>query len=214
MITLACFSVLYTAQPYRQSSDNSVAVLGQALVYCWLFLLLLRVVSVGGDRATVAGCSLLVAVTIGLFAFALHAIYSDLRKVDMKAKNMPPTATSEPVSENESPGAEAAHSELQRERNLPREVGKETELSMVPVEDGHLPISNSPWELLGLCAADPEMTRDSPEDAHGSDEVTVLLARLDAQSKLVRDLRKSSFEKDEMIREKDKEIARFEAGGQ
>ena len=89
MITLACVSTLYTAQPYRQSTDNTVAVLGQALVYSWTFMLLLRIVRVGEGGATVVGGVALVAATFALFAFALYAIRSDLRKAAVSAKGTP-----------------------------------------------------------------------------------------------------------------------------
>ena len=197
LITLACVSVLYTAQPFRERSDNAVAVLGQALVYAWMFVLLLRVIRVGEGGPTVAGCFALVVATIGLFAFALHAIYSDLRKADTSAKD---ESASESNLEDEGSDDETTPGEPQRGGSSPQET-EEIGVTVVSIEDERLAApgnTKSPWELLGLCAAEPEMTRESPADTHGSEEVAVLLARLNAQTKL--------------IQERDQEIARLAVG--
>ena len=79
LIVLACVSILQRVQPYRQRTDNTVVISGQTLVYLWIFLLLLRIVRVGTDGPTVVGCVVLVIATTGLFAFALHAVYTEVK---------------------------------------------------------------------------------------------------------------------------------------
>ena len=89
----------------------------------------------------------------------------------------------------------------------------------------------STWNSPYLCSTELEIIAGSPSDTHGSfhgyfsnpdnapkpdthgtDEVAMLAARIDAQSKLVQDLRASSLEKDAAIRAlQDKEIARLAA---
>lgn len=215
MITLACVSTLYTAQPYRQSTDNTVAVLGQALVYSWTFMLLLRIVRVGEGGATVVGGVALVAATFALFAFALYAIRSDLRKAAVSAKGTPSVvATGTPsVATSEDEGFDDKTSSTEREcgGNSPLQETGEIEVNVVSIDERSAVLSNmeSPWQLLGLCAAEPDITADT----HGSNEVAVLLARLDAMAKLIREKDDTMREKDKTIREKDKEIARLVADG-
>ena len=186
IITLACVSVLYATQPYRHSSDNTVVVLGQALVYSWLFVLLLRIVRVGEGGPTIVGCVALVAATVGLLAIALCTVYSDIRKAVANAEDAS-AAASESKLEDESLDDEAL-GESRHGGNPPQETD-EVELSVMSVEDERLAARDdpkSPWELLGLCAAEPETNGE-------------LLTRLDAQSKLMR-------EKDQTIRERDAKI--------
>ena len=61
-----------------------MAISGQALVYLWVYLLLLRIIRVGEGAPTFVGSVVLVVTTIGLFIFAVHAIYAQLRllKID------------------------------------------------------------------------------------------------------------------------------------
>ena len=79
MISLSCVIVLLTVRPFREETDNSVAISGQALVYLWVYLLLLRIIRVGEGAPTFVGSAVLVVTTIGLFIFAVHAIYAQLR---------------------------------------------------------------------------------------------------------------------------------------
>lgn len=179
LISMACVSILYTVQPFREKTDNTVVVLGQALVYSWIFVLLLRIVRVGEGGPTVAGCVALVAATIGLFAFALHAIYSQLRKMN--------TGTDDPPAVEEDSGDETVPGETKHGGNSPQEM-EEIGVTIVSTDDDErlsttAPSTKSAWELFGLCAAEPEATQDAPAGSQGSDEVATLLAKIEAQKK-------------------------------
>jgi len=170
-------------------------------------MLLLRIVRVGEGGATVVGGVALVAATFALFAFALYAIRSDLRKAAVSAKGTPSVAT----SEDEGFDDKTSSTERECGGNSPLQETEEIEVNVVSIDERSAVLSNmeSPWQLLGLCAAEPDITADT----HGSNEVAVLLARLDAMAKLIREKDDTMREKDKTIREKDKEIARLVADG-
>ena len=170
---MASVSILHTAQPYRESTDNTVVVSGQTLVYWWLFLLLLRIVRVGEGGATIFGCVALVAATAGVFVFALHAILSELRKVDMIGEGSTAATSISVTSDDDEGGSsgdgtdETAPAEPKRGEESPQDT-EEIELTVVSRhDDEHLTApshAKSPWEFLGLCSAEPEMTQ-TPEGA-------------------------------------------------
>ena len=119
----------------------------------------------------VAGCVALVVATIGFFASALYAIYSDL-KADKRAENT--EATAESKIEDEVSDDKATPGEPKRGGCSPQETETdEIELSVViEVErPNNAPNTKSPWEMLGFCAAGPEITQDLPVYTRDSDEV-------------------------------------------
>ena len=144
IITLACVSILHAVQPYRDLKDNAVAVYGQTLLFLWIFLLLLRIVRVGEGGPTVVGCVALVAATIGLFAFALHAIYSQLN-IDTSAAGTQ-TSTSFLTSDDEVSGDGTAPGD---NPITTVEVSVVVSLEEKPTATSN---TKSPWELLGLSA--------------------------------------------------------------
>ena len=90
MILLASIAVLYSVQPFRSQSDNTVVVAGQAVVYLWVYALLIRIMGIGGETPTFIGGVSLVAVTVALFALALHSMYTDIRAEEASSRHESP----------------------------------------------------------------------------------------------------------------------------
>ena len=199
LVSLACVSVLYTIQPFREETDNAVTVSGQALVFLWIYMLLLRIFRVGQGGAMFFGCVALVLATIGLFAFAVIAINTQIKITGASAKDAALRAEESAVDQ----GAVSEESAGPVSPQATEEVG----VTVVSDDNERLGAATSntvrsgkksPWEFLGLCTAELESKEDFPTDEHGSNAtVTALLARLDAQS--------------ETICEQGKEISRLKA---
>ena len=141
VISLACTIVLYTVRPYRESTDNAVSVAGQIIIFCWVQLLLYRVIGVvSGIWAVLCGVALVVS-ALALFAYATRVIYTDYKKMrmEMNASNEPDR--SDTSNEPGSSGAVHLHppqdieleipsSELRRGPSSPQDI--ELEIQFAP----------------------------------------------------------------------------------
>ena len=191
-----------------------MAAWGQAIIFCWVNLLLLRVIGVvKGLSALLCGVAL-VLLTIGLFVFASSAVYKECSKVDSSAS----AAMDEESADSMRDTADIASSEWRRGGTSPQD--SEIELTVSTSDEHEVAASKtaSPWGLFGLCTA-------VSEDAqHSSDDIAALQAKLTAQAELVESnatrmrenrethenaLRQKDKAHEEALREKDAEIERL-----
>ena len=138
-------------------------VSGQALVFLWIYLLLLRSVRVGEGGPTIVGCVFLVIATLGLFAFALHAIYHAVRKAD--ALSSVKETTSDHCDER--PDDEMAPTNDFQGNSS--QDSQEIEVTVVSAEDNQLYTAssnnaNGAWEFLGLCTVDEAESRETADN--------------------------------------------------
>ena len=82
LLSLACLGALHLAQPFRDQSDNTVAVLCQVTAFLWLYVLQQCVIDVMQGAPMIVFGSLLVFATIGLFLFVAHAAWMEDHEVD------------------------------------------------------------------------------------------------------------------------------------
>ena len=202
---------LHTVQPFRNRTDNTVAVLGQGLVLCWVYALLLRVIGVGDVLPPALLSLYLVVATIAVFVYAFYAVFVELRKKDSSANDT--TTADEENAEIPPHELSAAHKHDPRRGSSPPGDPAELELTVLTGdEDENTKRTTSPWQLLGLCSADAELLdEESPENTKRGDDVAELLAQLAAQSKLIDTNAERMRAKDAAIREKDAEIGRLRA---
>ena len=194
---------LHTVQPFRNRTDNTVAVLGQGLVFCWVYALLLRVIGVGDVLPPALLSLYLVVATIAVFVYAFYAVFVELRKKDSSANDT--TTADEENAEIPPHELSAAHEHDPRRGSSPPGDPAELELTVLTGdEDENTKRTTSPWQLLGLCSADAELDEESPENTKRGDDVAELLAKLAAQSKLI-------DTNAERMRAKDAEIGRLRA---
>ena len=171
-----------------------------------MYFLLLRIIGIGnqGALAALVGSALVVA-TVGLLLFALHAIYTSIRKMDR------PVITDE---ENIDAELETCVDGLDQPRRGSSSPQENTELELTVIDTtvdaqrgSAASRMTSPWQLLGLCAAESYL--GEPENAIcGDSAVAELRAKLVAQQKLMRDKDKAHTQ---AMNEKDAEIARLVA---
>lgn len=194
---------LHTVQPFRNRTDNTVAVLGQGLVLCWVYALLLRVIGVGDVLPPALLSLYLVVATIAVFVYAFYAVFVELRKKDSSAND---TSTADEENAEIAPHElSAAHEHDPRRGSSSPGDPAELELTVLTGdEDENTKRTTSPWQLLGLCSADAELDEESPENTKRGDDVAELLAKLAAQSKLI-------DTNAERMRAKDAEIGRLRA---
>ena len=83
LIALAGVAVQTHAAPYRQASDNHVALAAAWLLFLWPFVLLVRYLEAVGGQEGVALGVLLIAATVIVVAFAAYALVLDMKKYAM-----------------------------------------------------------------------------------------------------------------------------------
>lgn len=149
-VTLVAILLQSELSPYRRASDNHVALLAQVLLFCWVFVLMLRIVGVFNNpvAATTIGLLLCVA-TAAVFVAAL--ILADMdRRNDKHAKysdsNEMPTVVSAEESNNET--SEKEPEEVEAGQSQGHESPAEEEKIEHP--ESSQPSSSSPWSLLAL----------------------------------------------------------------
>ena len=223
LVTLVAVTLQRELSPYRRVSDNHVALLAQWLVFAWTFSLMLRIAGVFQKPvAAIAIGVILCVATVSVFVLALLLANIDRlneKRAEQLDLNTPVSSNSGPTAEdsNDASGEEESgeieagassqgrESQAERGNNSPQDsqIGVAV-LSLEEEEQLSAARANtkSPWGMLGLCAAEHEVgdTRSSDDN-----DVAVLLAKIEAQSKTIR-------EKDVAIREKDEEISRLTAG--
>ena len=190
LLSLGCVGTLLLVKPYRDRSNNTVAVVGQIVVFLWINFLLYRVIGVAEGVLVTTGGVILILATIAWLIFATHAVYADLCKADSSI----PATTDE---ENSTSGE--ISNEQRHGSSSPRDTEVELAVNLSASHD-HPATSPgpgaSPWQLFSLCAAAPEPVGESSEDAIAA----ALARRVDS---LVKEL----ATKDGVLKQKDKALA-------
>jgi hypothetical protein len=186
--------VLRETQPFRRPSDNETAVISQYCLFSWCFSVVLRDMNIADPGVLITLGVLLILATIGVFAHALWRARMENNALhSRRASNLLNSiGTLEDDEETyalpsvETDGHEAAlalESTPKPGRVSPAIDHGMIELADLSEQHRIVPPSNSPWELLGLCAASPEPdgrggTDDDSAASGEGKQMTVLLAKL------------------------------------
>ena len=180
LISLGCLATLHIIKPYRDPSDNTVAVMGQVAIFLWIYTLLLRVIGVvKGVSAVLCGVSLVIAST-SVFVFAVHAIRTAWLKAE-SSSNDPPVNTTEDdldtvLAAESSGGIWASGAES------PQEV----EIEMTEIDDQRDTEPSralSLWAMLGICAAETEVPPQMALAGSANAEIKALQTKLREKDK-------------------------------
>ena len=180
---------------------------------------MLRDVGIFDPRALVSMGVVLIVATVGVFAFALVRTSNEL-KLLRSADEPTDEETSDDSyggmmlsggAETELPSRGRTDAEPKRGANSPHDASIKLDVATVSEQQGEASRkTTSSWQLFGLCSADPTLVGDSSGGTDSnSDEVAVLLARLEEQSRLLRKNDEALRAKDQAIQEKDAEIVRL-----
>ena len=197
--------VLQAALPYRRGSDNEVELLAQYCIFLWCFSIVFRDMGISDPKILLSMGVCLIVATVGVFTFAFWRVFNELKQLRSETKENGDVDDDPANSESDELESDAGTVYRDPEQQSPAELKRggnspqDTLVTTASDEHGKAPTKpKSPWQLLGLCAAESEVELgDSPEDAHGGDDTAALLARL--------------AEKDEALRAKDAEIVRLAA---
>jgi len=220
IIVMVGACVLQEAQPYRRGSDNQVELLAQYCVFLWCFSVVLRDMGISDPNLLLSMGIFLIVITVSVFVFAFWRVRAELKSLQSEQKGNggedDDPASSE-IDEAESDAGMVRHdpeqqspAELKRGGNSPKDASEQTTASNKHGEASSKP--KSPWQLLGLCAAESEIELgDSSEDAQGADGTTALLARLAEKDEALREIGEALRARDAALLEKDAEITRLAA---
>ena len=179
-VTLISISLLRELSPMRVASDNQVAVLAQALVFCWTFVLLLRIAGMFQEEGPAAAVgALLCFATFAVFVAALGLANAD-RVQDQRAERSDSSTTINDNDETEVDETQAPQGSAELEAGplqgcaLPRQEEAEVEEAV--------PSSLTwPMRLLGnssaLCGAEAAEDDDAGPVTTGETDIDEL-ARL------------------------------------
>ena len=194
--------VLQETRPYRRSSDTEVAVAAQYCVFCWCFSIILRDMGISDRNTLIAMGVVLIASTVAVFAFALRRSVAEASalRLERQASNVDTTADEESRTDG-SPDDGVGGNDDESTSPAPKHTGSSSpqDIAVVQQRDSTRTEPRSPWQLLGLCAAESE-SGDSPEgDTYNTDA-------------LVAKLRGELTKKDAILATKDAEIAKLRDG--
>ena len=143
-------------------------MLAHAVVFMWVYSLLLRVIGVGNAAFALLGGIVLVTATVGVAVFALRAAITEVR-----AANRSEARDEEHTDYlTEADGSLDASEELQLDRpevrrggNSPQDTALELTVNTVGEAQGATAPSKmtSPWQLFNLCATESELRDHSAE---------------------------------------------------
>ena len=203
--------MLQEARPYRNNSDNEVAVAAQYCVLCWCFSVVLRYAGVTDRKTLVALGTMLIVATVALFGFAFWRVSTEVKLLRAErrasfAEDLPATEDRDRMDDiSDDEEDESAPPEPGSGGKSPRDI--EMTAITTAADDRRSPApapgrTTSSWHvhLLGLCTADSELSGDALADDQSQ-----------TSSDGTAELQRKVVEQSKLIREKDAEIARLSA---
>ena len=211
--------VLQEAQPYRRGSDNEIELLAQYCVFLWCFSIVFRDMGISDPKILLSMGTFLIAATVGVFVFAFWRVRAELKLLQSERKanggEDDNTVNSESDDTERDAEIERHDPEQQSPADAKRGGNSPQDTLVTTASDKQGEASNkpkSPWQLLGLCAAESEIELgESSENAQGGDDTTALLARIAEKDEALRKKDEALHAKDATLLEKDAEIARLAA---
>ena len=140
-------------------------MLAHAVVFMWVYSLLLRVIGVGNAAFALLGGIVLVTATVGVAVFVLRAAITEVRAANRSEARDEEHTDSLTEADDASEEQQLDRPEVRRGGNSPQDTALELAVNTVGEAQGATAPSKmtSPWQLFNLCATESELRDHSAE---------------------------------------------------